>query len=86
MKWMDHFLSAGSLAGKIICPNRKCGAKLGNYDWAGVCCGCKMWVTPVSERSLSLPRFLCASAPFAFIRPCFLIFLFSFVELKMGTD
>lgn len=46
MKWMDHFLSAGSLAGKIICPNTKCGAKLGNYDWAGVCCGCKMWVTP----------------------------------------
>lgn len=46
MKWMEPFLSGGQLAGKINCPNTKCGAKLGNYDWAGVCCGCKEWVTP----------------------------------------
>ncbi|KAG6812879.1 hypothetical protein H0H92_015807 [Tricholoma furcatifolium] len=46
MGWMESFLSAGQLAGKIVCPNPKCGAKLGNYDWAGVCCGCKEWVTP----------------------------------------
>ncbi|KAG5654417.1 hypothetical protein H0H81_002606 [Sphagnurus paluster] len=46
MKWMDPFLSTGVMAGKIVCPNTKCGAKLGNYDWAGVCCGCKEWVTP----------------------------------------
>ena len=47
MKWMDFFLQDGQLAGKIICPNKKCGAKLGNYDWAGVCCNCKEWVVPV---------------------------------------
>ncbi|KDQ58506.1 hypothetical protein JAAARDRAFT_34319 [Jaapia argillacea MUCL 33604] len=46
MKWMEHFLEQGQLAGKIVCPNKKCGAKLGNYDWAGVCCSCKEWVTP----------------------------------------
>ncbi|KAG6856937.1 hypothetical protein H0H87_011923 [Tephrocybe sp. NHM501043] len=46
MKWMEPFLSSGQLAGKIVCPNTKCGAKLGSYDWAGVCCGCKEWVTP----------------------------------------
>ncbi|KAK0212756.1 hypothetical protein DFS33DRAFT_1377223 [Desarmillaria ectypa] len=46
MKWMEPFLESGELAGKIICPNKKCGAKLGNFDWAGVCCGCKTWVTP----------------------------------------
>jgi dual specificity phosphatase 12 len=46
MKWMESFLEGGQLAGKIMCPNKKCGAKLGNYDWAGVCCGCKEWVTP----------------------------------------
>ncbi|KAI9465904.1 hypothetical protein BJY52DRAFT_1113303 [Lactarius psammicola] len=46
MKWMDFFLEDGELAGKIICPNKKCGAKLGNYDWAGVCCSCKEWVVP----------------------------------------
>ena len=48
MKWMEFFLEDGQMAGRIICPNKKCGAKLGNYDWAGVCCSCKEWVTPVS--------------------------------------
>lgn len=47
MKWMEPFLESGNMAGKIICPNKKCGAKLGNYDWAGVCCSCKEWVVPV---------------------------------------
>lgn len=51
MKWMEPFLASGQLAGKIICPNKKCSAKLGNYDWAGVCCGCKEWVTPVCSPS-----------------------------------
>ncbi|KAJ7461746.1 hypothetical protein B0H11DRAFT_2055850 [Mycena galericulata] len=46
MKWMEPFLETGQIAGKIACPNKKCGAKLGNYDWAGMCCGCKEWVTP----------------------------------------
>uniref|UniRef100_A0A0W0FZG5 protein-tyrosine-phosphatase n=1 Tax=Moniliophthora roreri TaxID=221103 RepID=A0A0W0FZG5_MONRR len=46
MKWMEPFLEEGQIAGKIMCPNKKCGAKLGNYDWAGVCCGCKEWVVP----------------------------------------
>ncbi|CAE6419977.1 unnamed protein product [Rhizoctonia solani] len=46
LKWMKPFLENGQLAGKIICPNPKCGAKLGNYDWAGVSCSCKEWVTP----------------------------------------
>ncbi|KAG9313375.1 hypothetical protein JVU11DRAFT_5692 [Chiua virens] len=49
MKWMDPMLASGALSGKIVCPNKKCGAKIGNYDWAGVCCGCKEWVTPVDE-------------------------------------
>ncbi|VDC07927.1 unnamed protein product [Peniophora sp. CBMAI 1063] len=46
MEWMQFFLQDGQLAGKITCPNKKCGAKLGNYDWAGVCCSCKEWVVP----------------------------------------
>ncbi|KIJ09371.1 hypothetical protein PAXINDRAFT_102257 [Paxillus involutus ATCC 200175] len=46
MGWMEPMLAGGELAGKIACPNKKCGAKIGNYDWAGVCCGCKAWVTP----------------------------------------
>ncbi|KAG0706920.1 hypothetical protein DFH29DRAFT_899046 [Suillus ampliporus] len=48
MKWMEPFLEGGQLAGKIICP--KCSAKLGNYDWAGVCCSCnREWVTPSTK-------------------------------------
>ncbi|KAG6841496.1 hypothetical protein C0991_010354 [Blastosporella zonata] len=34
MNWMEPFLSSGQLSGKIVCPNTKCGAKLGSYDWA----------------------------------------------------
>lgn len=45
---MEPFLEQGQLAGKIMCPNKKCNAKLGSYDWAGVCCSCKEWVVPVS--------------------------------------
>ena len=56
MKWMEPFLEQGHMAGKITCPNKKCGAKLGNYDWAGVCCSCKEWVVPVRLD----PRFLLA--------------------------
>ncbi|KAL4079485.1 hypothetical protein J3A83DRAFT_4085933 [Scleroderma citrinum] len=46
MKWMEPFLENGELAGKIVCPNARCGVKLGNYDWAGVRCNCNEWVTP----------------------------------------
>ncbi|EJU02279.1 hypothetical protein DACRYDRAFT_15605 [Dacryopinax primogenitus] len=45
MKWMD-FLEEGEMGGAIYCPNKKCNAKLGNYDWAGVKCGCKEWIVP----------------------------------------
>lgn len=48
LTWMEPFLENGNMAGKILCPNEKCKAKIGNYDWAGVQCGCKDWVVPVS--------------------------------------
>ena len=47
LKWMEPFLAKGEHAGKIICPNKKCNAKLGNYDWAGVHCSCNEWIVPV---------------------------------------
>lgn len=34
--WMNDMLETGILAGKIVCPNSKCGAKLGSFDWAGL--------------------------------------------------
>jgi hypothetical protein len=68
---MEPFLSNGEIAGKIICPNKKCGAKLGNYDWAGVCCGCKEWVTPVSTSS-----FLLSLSSFSVVATLYFLFLF----------
>jgi hypothetical protein len=48
LTWMESMLVNGDISGKIVCPNEKCGVKIGNFDWAGVQCGCKEWVTPVS--------------------------------------
>ena len=60
MNWMEPLLSGGKVSGKIICPNKKCGAKLGNFDWAGMRCGCHEWVTPVSKvnRRCSIRHYL----------------------------
>ncbi len=52
MKWMTPFLEQGNASGKIICPNKKCSAKLGNYYWAGTFCSCQQWVIPVRSGSL----------------------------------
>ncbi|GAA6001555.1 hypothetical protein JCM10207_006721 [Rhodosporidiobolus poonsookiae] len=46
LSWMSPILETGVLAGKIVCPNKKCGAKLGNFDWAGNQCSCGAWVCP----------------------------------------
>lgn len=35
LSWMSPILESGVLAGKLVCPGSKCGAKLGNFDWAG---------------------------------------------------
>jgi len=53
---MEPFLKNGNISGKIVCPNDKCGVKIGNFDWAGVQCGCKEWVTPVSRACRSRPK------------------------------
>jgi dual specificity phosphatase 12 len=47
LTWMERVLKNGDIGGKLVCPNEKCGVKIGNFDWAGVQCGCKEWVTPV---------------------------------------
>ncbi|BGP08415.1 Dual specificity protein phosphatase 1 [Rhodotorula toruloides] len=46
LSWMSPILETGVLAGKITCPSKKCGAKLGNFDWAGTQCSCGAWVCP----------------------------------------
>lgn len=28
-------LESGDLSGKLVCPNTRCNAKLGTFDWSG---------------------------------------------------
>lgn len=37
LAWMTN-LQEGQVAGRLECPNVRCGAKLGSWDWAGMQC------------------------------------------------
>ncbi|KAJ3029691.1 UNVERIFIED_CONTAM: hypothetical protein HDU68_011407 [Siphonaria sp. JEL0065] len=45
MEWMEE-VGDGHLEGKILCPNLKCGSKLGSFSWSGIACPCGTWVAP----------------------------------------
>jgi dual specificity phosphatase 12 len=49
---MRSELEKGELNGRLNCPNERCGAAVGRYDWKGIRCACGGWVTP----GLSLQR------------------------------
>lgn len=46
LSWMRGVLEQGELNGRLLCPNSKCGAGVGRYDWKGFRCSCGGWVTP----------------------------------------
>ncbi|PNY30068.1 Tyrosine-protein phosphatase YVH1 [Tolypocladium capitatum] len=52
LSWMRGELERGELSGRLACPNERCGAGVGRYDWKGIRCACGGWVTP----GLSLQR------------------------------
>lgn len=52
LSWMRGELERGELGGRLSCPNERCGAGVGRYDWKGIRCACGAWVTP----GLSLQR------------------------------
>ncbi|KAK0382935.1 hypothetical protein NLU13_8851 [Sarocladium strictum] len=52
LSWMRTELEKGELSGRLLCPNSRCGAGVGRYDWKGFKCSCGEWVTP----ALSLQR------------------------------
>ncbi|KYK54275.1 dual specificity phosphatase [Drechmeria coniospora] len=52
LSWMRAELEKGQLSGRLLCPNERCGAGVGRYDWKGIRCACGAWVTP----ALSLQR------------------------------
>lgn len=35
LSWMRPQLESGDLSGKLVCPNTRCNAKLGTFDWSG---------------------------------------------------
>lgn len=46
LSWMGQVLQRGEMMGRLTCPNSKCQAKLGSFDWAGSQCSCGAWITP----------------------------------------
>eukprot|EP00903_Cladosiphon_okamuranus_P016286 g15018.t1 len=46
-RWMKQQL--GELEGKLSCPNKACGARLGSLKWTGAQCSCGSWVTPAIQ-------------------------------------
>ncbi|KAL4173441.1 hypothetical protein KRP22_005395 [Phytophthora ramorum] len=45
MQWMTDFIRNND--GKLLCPS--CKAKLGSWNWIGVKCNCKCFVTPAFQ-------------------------------------
>ncbi|CAN0440331.1 unnamed protein product, partial [Hapterophycus canaliculatus] len=39
----------GELEGKLSCPNKACGARLGSLKWTGAQCSCGSWITPAIQ-------------------------------------
>lgn len=46
LSWMRPQLENGELSGKLVCPNTRCNAKLGTFDWSGLRCSCAAWISP----------------------------------------
>lgn len=46
LSWMRPELAKADLNGRLTCPNERCGAAVGRYDWKGFKCACTEWVTP----------------------------------------
>eukprot|EP00752_Nemacystus_decipiens_P014662 g13059.t1 len=46
-RWMKQQL--GEMEGKLSCPNKSCGARLGSLKWTGAQCSCGSWVTPAIQ-------------------------------------
>ncbi|ETS78978.1 hypothetical protein PFICI_08831 [Pestalotiopsis fici W106-1] len=46
LSWMRPYLQEGALDGRLLCPNAKCNAVVGRFDWRGFNCSCKEWVCP----------------------------------------
>ena len=46
LSWMRPTLETQELEGRLDCPNQKCKAHVGRWNWKGLRCSCGVWVTP----------------------------------------
>jgi len=46
LSWMRPALETGELEGRLLCPNKRCEALVGRWNWKGLKCSCGVWVTP----------------------------------------
>lgn len=46
LSWMRPELETQELEGRLDCPNQKCKAHVGRWNWKGLRCSCGVWVTP----------------------------------------
>lgn len=46
LSWMELPTDGTTLSGRLLCPNKRCGSKLGTWDWSGSQCACGAWVVP----------------------------------------
>ncbi|CAM9565590.1 unnamed protein product [Ectocarpus fasciculatus] len=63
-RWMKQ--QAGELEGKLSCPNKACGARLGSLKWTGAQCSCGSWITPAIQfprKNLDARRRVSAGPP-----------------------
>jgi dual specificity phosphatase 12 len=51
LPWMDSEPMNGleDVCGKLLCPNAKCGARIGSWKWDGAQCSCGAWLTPALQ-------------------------------------
>ncbi|KAF7457873.1 dual-specificity protein phosphatase [Cryptosporidium felis] len=48
--WMENYFEQ---KGKIVCPNKACGSKLGYFCWFGGKCSCGHWQVPSFQIHMS---------------------------------
>jgi len=67
MSWMGELSGQD---GKMSCPNKNCGSKIGNWSWHGIRCSCGAWHTPAFQVPLSKVDRMQSGSTVAINLPC----------------
>ena len=77
---LDAAAALSENEGKIVCPNLKCGNRVGSHNWSGAQCACGAWVVPAIQFlkktvdlrhpvSAATTAALAGARPLAIVRP-----------------